>query len=93
MGVLRIEQAGVEAGLVAEEEKALGVGIESAQGINVFGEAKFGEGAVGGAIGSKLGKNSVRFMEGEEHGRKKGSGAIVLGKVGGSNRVVAPPVF
>ena len=90
---MRIEESGVEAGFVAEEEKALGVGIESAQRINVFREAKFGEGTVRGAIRSKLGKNTVRLMEGEEHGRKKGSGAIVLGKVGGSNRVVAPPVF
>lgn len=75
MGVLGIEQSGVEAGFVAEEEKALGVGIESAQGIDILGESKLGQGPVGRTVGRELGKNSVGFMEGEEHGRKrKGQG-------------------
>jgi hypothetical protein len=65
MGVLRIEESGVEAGLVAEEEEAFGVGIESTQGIDIFWKSKLGQGPVGRTVRRELGKNSVRFMEGD----------------------------
>jgi hypothetical protein len=71
VGVLRIEQAVVKAGFVAEEEEAFGVGIEPTQGIDIFGKSKLGQGPVGRTVRRELGKNSVGFMEGEEHGRKR----------------------
>ena len=36
MSVLRIEQAGVETGFVAQQQEALGVGVEATEGVNVF---------------------------------------------------------
>jgi hypothetical protein len=47
MGVLGIEETGVESGFVAEKKEAFRIGIQPTQWINVFGEAKFGKGTVG----------------------------------------------
>jgi hypothetical protein len=63
VGIFWVQETSVEAGFVAEEEETFRIGIQPTQWINVFGEAKFGEGTVRGAIGSKLGEDSVRFME------------------------------
>lgn len=63
VGVLGIEQAGIEAGFVAEEEEAFGIGVEAAEGVNVFGEREVSEGAPAGAgLGRELGEDAVRFV-------------------------------
>jgi hypothetical protein len=67
MGIFRVQETSVKSGLIAEEKEAFRVGIESAKGINIFGESKFSEGAIRGAIGGELGKDSVWFMKSEEH--------------------------
>jgi hypothetical protein len=57
----------VKSGLIAEEEEAFRVGIESAKGVYIFWESKFCEGTVGGSIWRELGENTVGLMEGEKH--------------------------
>ena len=37
-----VEESGVEGGLVAEEEEAFGIGVETADGVDVFWEAECG---------------------------------------------------
>jgi hypothetical protein len=79
MGVFRVEQAGVESGLVAEEQEAFRIGIEPAQGIYILGESKLSQGAVGGAIRRELGENTERLMEGEKHAGRFGQSEDVSG--------------
>jgi hypothetical protein len=67
VGIFRVQETCVEAGFVAEEEETFRVSIEPTQRIDVFRKAKFREGTVRGAIGSELGEDSVRFMEGDQH--------------------------
>jgi len=67
MGVLRIEETGVEAWFVAEKEEAFRIGIKSTKGVNIFWESKLSQGAVGGAIWGKLGNHPIGFMKCEEH--------------------------
>ena len=43
MSVLRIEQLRIEPGLVAQEQQAFRIGVESAQRVDVAREIKFGE--------------------------------------------------
>lgn len=69
MGVARIEEAGVETGLVAEEQEALAVGVEAAEGVNAGGQAEVGERAPFGAgLGRELREDAVGFVEREQHG-------------------------
>ena len=69
MGVARIEEAGVETGLVAEEQEALAVGVEAAEGVNAGGQAEIGERAPFGAgLGRELREDAVGFVEREQHG-------------------------
>ena len=94
MGIFRIEQSSVKAGFVAEEEKALGVGIEPAQRIDIFRKSKLGQGPVGRAVGRELGENSIRLMEGEEHGRLlEKLRTDTFGKIIGRSWIIAVPVF
>jgi hypothetical protein len=65
MGVFGVEQAVVKPGFVAEEEEAFGVGIEPTQWIDIFWKSKLGQRPVGRTVRRELGKNSVRFMEGD----------------------------
>ena len=67
MGVLRVEQAGLEARFVAEKEEAFRIGVEAAKRVNIFWESKFSQGTVGGAVWRKLRNHSIGFMKGEEH--------------------------
>ena len=56
VGVVGIEEAGVEAGLVAEEKEAFGIGVEAAEGVDVRRQVEIGEGAPAGAgLGRELG--------------------------------------
>jgi hypothetical protein len=70
MSIFRVQETSIKPGLVTEQKEAFRVGIESAKGINIFGESKFSEGAVRGAIGRKLRENTVGLMEGEKHARR-----------------------
>lgn len=67
VGVTGMQELLVPAGFVAEEQQALGVGIQAADGIDVFGELKFGEGTVGRAVAGELGQHAVGFVKGNEH--------------------------
>jgi hypothetical protein len=70
VGVLGIEEAGVEDWFVAEKEEAFRIRIKSTKGVNIFWESKLSQGAVGGAIWGKLGNHPVGFMKGEEHSKR-----------------------
>lgn len=71
VGVARIEEAGVEAGLVGEKEEAFAVGVETAERIDARRQARraeIGEGFPRGTgLGGELRENAVRFVEGEKH--------------------------
>ncbi len=67
VGVLGIEEAGVDAWFVAEKEEAFRIGIKSTKGVNIFWESKLSQGAVGGAILGELGNHPIGFVKGEEH--------------------------
>lgn len=67
VAALGIEQAGIQAGFIAEQEQALGVGIESAEGVDVGWKTEPGEGTVGRTVGGELAEDTVRFVEGDQH--------------------------
>lgn len=71
VGVARIEQAGVEAGLVGKEEEAFAVGVETAERVNAGRQARraeIGEGFPRGTgLGGELREDAVGFVEGDEH--------------------------
>ena len=70
VGVLRIEQPGVEAGLVAEKEEAFGVGVEPAERVDVFWEVEVRERAPTRAgFGRELREDAVGLVKREEQGR------------------------
>ena len=69
MGVAGIEQPRVETGLVAEEQEALAVGVEAAEGVNAGGQAEIGERAPFRAgLGRELREDAIGFVEREQHG-------------------------
>src|SRR5882757_9288112 len=64
MRVVRIEQAGIETGFVAEQQEALGIGVEPTQGINVFRKTEISERAPAGAgLRRELRKHAVGFVK------------------------------
>lgn len=67
VALFRIQQPAVQARFIAEEKKSLGVRIQPADGIDVFGKAELGEGSVRGSVRRELGKDAVGLMEGEKH--------------------------
>lgn len=69
VGAVWVEEAGIEAGFVAEEEEAFGIGVEAAERIDVPGEAEPGERAVRGTVRGELAEDPVGFVEGHEHVR------------------------
>jgi hypothetical protein len=46
MGMAGVQKFLVQAGIIAQQEKAFGIGIKPANGPNIFREIEFGEGAV-----------------------------------------------
>jgi hypothetical protein len=69
MGVAGIEQPGVEARFVAEEQQALAVGVEAAERIDAGGQAEIGERSPTRAgLGRELREDAVGFVEREQHG-------------------------
>lgn len=68
MTALGVEQLRVQPGFVAEEQKSLRIGIEPAQGINVFRKLKFRERPPRRARrGRELREDAVRFVKREQH--------------------------
>ena len=64
---LRIQQPGVQAGFVAQQQQSFRIGIKAAQRVDIFGETEIGEGSVVGSVGSESGKDAVRFVESKQH--------------------------
>src|SRR5206468_962231 len=67
VGVARVQQAVIPLRLVAQEQQALGVGVEATDGIDVFGKRKIREGALAGMVGRELGEDVERFVERNQH--------------------------
>ncbi len=66
--VLWIEEAGVEAGFVAQQQQALGVGIEAPEGVAVPGQREVRERAPARAgFGRELREHAVGFVQGDQH--------------------------
>jgi hypothetical protein len=69
MRVPGVQETGIEGGLVGEQEQALGVGVETAECVDVLWKVKFGQGAPSRArFRGELGKNPIRFMKRKKHG-------------------------
>jgi hypothetical protein len=68
VGVARVEELCVPMCFIAQEEEAFGIGIEAADGVDVFGETELGEGTVGGTIRGELREHAIGFVECDEHG-------------------------
>lgn len=67
-----VEELRVQARFVAEEQQAFGVGVEPAERVDVFRQAEFGERAPARpGFGRELRKDTVGFVEGEEHAGRK----------------------
>ncbi len=70
VGVAGVEQAGVQPGLVGEQEQAFAVGVEATERIYPHRQARgeVGECFPGGAgLGRELREDAVRFVKGDEH--------------------------
>ena len=63
----RVKQSAVQAGFIAEQKHAFGVGIQPAQGINVFRKPKFSEGSVGRSVRGKSAEHPVGLVKGKQH--------------------------
>ena len=68
MSILGVEEPAVEAGFVAQEEKTLGIRIQTAQCIDARGKAKAIERTVRRTVRSELAENAVGLVEGNQHG-------------------------
>lgn len=66
---LRIEQSGVQIGLIGEQKKALAVGIQPTERINVRREAELSQCPVRRTVGSKLRQHAVGLVKRDQHGR------------------------
>lgn len=71
--VARVEDTCGEGGFIGEEEKAFGVGVEAADGVDAGWEPELCEGQLAGVIGCELGEDAAGFVEGDEHGGGVGS--------------------
>lgn len=70
VGALRIEQPGVQAGLVAEQEQAFRIGIEPAERIDRARQSEVRERAPTGAgLGGELREDAVWLVKSDEHVR------------------------
>ena len=67
MTFLGIEEAGIQAGLIAQQKQSLAVGIQASEGINLFGKTEISQCPVGGSVRGEAGKNPERFVESQKH--------------------------
>ena len=63
VGVLGIEQFGVQSGFIGKKKESFTVAVEAAEGVNVFGETEFGQGALSGVVRRELGEDAVGFVQ------------------------------
>lgn len=71
VGVLRVEELGVEPGFVGEQEQALAVGVETAKRVDARRQFRreVGEGFPRGTgLGGELREDAVGFVKRDEHG-------------------------
>ena len=64
-----MQQALVPFRLVAQQQETLGICVQPADGIDVFGKAKLRQRAVGRAVRRELRDDAIGFVEGNEHSR------------------------
>jgi NADPH:quinone reductase-like Zn-dependent oxidoreductase len=77
---LRVEEAVVEGGFVAEEQEALGIGIETPEGVDGARDGEIGEGAPAGAgLGGELREDAVGLVEGDDHAVAVAGGLCRMG--------------
>ena len=77
------EQLRVEVEFVSEQQKSLGIGIESAERIDVPRQSKVGERAPAGAgFGRELREHAVGFVERQQHWRANNAGIAEARKDG-----------
>ena len=62
VGVFGVEEFGVETGFVGEKKESFAVAVEAAEGVDVFREPEFGQGALSGMIRRELGEDAVWFV-------------------------------
>jgi hypothetical protein len=67
MRMTRVQQFLVEIWFVAEEQETFGIGVEAADGVDIFWELKFGERAIRRGVGCELGKDAIGFVECNKH--------------------------
>ena len=67
MGIVWMEQALVQFGFVAKQQKALGIRIQPPNWINAFGEMKLRQCAVAGPIAGELREHPVGFVKSDYH--------------------------
>jgi hypothetical protein len=82
MAVGRVEKLLIEGGLVAEQEESFAVSIEAADGVDLLGKSKIGEGGpLGVGLRCELGKDAVGFVKGKKH--PSVSGWVEIGALAG----------
>lgn len=67
MAVFRIEEKGIEARLIREEEEPLAVEVEPSERVDTLGEAARGQSELTVAVLGELREHSVGLVESEEH--------------------------
>lgn len=68
MGVAGMKQFLVQAGFITQKKEPFGIGIEPANGPNIFREIEFGERAVFRAVTGKLRQHAKRLVKCEDQG-------------------------
>ena len=67
VSVARVQEFFVQVWFVAQEEQAFGIGIQSADGVDMSREMEFGECLADRTVGGELGEDAKGFVKGEEH--------------------------
>ena len=70
VGVARVQEFFIPVRLVAQEQQALGIRVESADGVNVFRKTEFRQRTVRRAVVGELRQHAVRFVERDEHRKR-----------------------
>lgn len=62
-----VEQAGVQTRLVGEQQQTFAIRVQPPQWVHIFRETEFRQCPKRTAVRRKLGKDAVRFVEGDQH--------------------------
>jgi hypothetical protein len=65
----REEESGVEGGFVAQQQQAFGICVQPTDRIDPRRKFEIGEGTIGRAVRCELGEDTIRFVEGDQHGK------------------------